>query len=88
MPVCTPASTKQRHCHRFIVSENSSESDSPAAAPSAAEAQQYALQYAQLKKEMLGRTQRFGGLLGAYLFLTISGEVGTPLHVTRCGLVC
>ncbi|KAL3144325.1 hypothetical protein ABBQ32_004086 [Trebouxia sp. C0010 RCD-2024] len=59
---------------RFTLSEDTLTSESPAAAPTAAEAQQYALQYVQLKKEMLGRTQRFGGLLGAYIFLTISGE--------------
>lgn len=67
--------TCQQH-YRFAFSENSLDSDSPPAPPTAAEGQQYALQYTQLKKEMLGRTQRFSGLLGAYIFLTISGEVG------------
>lgn len=38
------------------------------------QAKQYAAQYEQLKKEMLGRTQRFAGLLSAYLFLTVSSE--------------
>ncbi|DBA93920.1 hypothetical protein WJX82_005828 [Trebouxia sp. C0006] len=42
--------------------------------PTAEEGKQYAIQYQQLKKEMLGRTQRFGGLLAAYLFLTVSGQ--------------
>ena len=44
--------------------------------PTAEEGKQYAIQYQQLKKEMLGRTQRFGGLLAAYLFLTVSGQAG------------
>ncbi len=42
--------------------------------PTAEEGKQYAMQYQQLKKEMLGRTQRFGGSLAAYLFLTVSGQ--------------
>ena len=37
--------------------------------------EQYSAQYVQLKKDMLGRTQRFAGLLAAYLFLTVSSEV-------------
>ncbi len=44
--------------------------------PTPEEGKQYAIQYQQLKKEMLGRTQRFGGLLAAYLFLTVSGQAG------------
>ena len=79
LPQCCTRLTCQRQC-RFAFSENNLDSDAPAAPPTAAEGQQYALQYAQLKKEMLGRTQRFGGLLGAYIFLTISGEVGKHLH--------
>lgn len=42
--------------------------------PTAEQTKQYALQYQQLKREMLGRTQRFGGFLAAYLFLTVSGQ--------------
>lgn len=72
--------TRRRRRYRFTYSQNNLGSVSPAAAPTAGQGQQYALQYAQLKKEMLGRTQRFGGLLGAYIFLTISGEVGQHLH--------
>ena len=45
--------------------------------PTAEQAKQYAQQYQQLKREMLGRTQRFGGFLAAYLFLTVSGQAGS-----------
>lgn len=48
-----------------------------------AQEQQYAAQYQQLKKEMLGRTQRFAGLLAAYLFLTVSSEVPTSLQTVQ-----
>lgn len=60
---------------RFAASDNSLDSDAAVEVPTPAQAQQYAEQYTKLKQEMLGRTQRFGGLLGAYLFLTVSGEV-------------
>lgn len=50
--------------------------------PTAEEGRQYAIQYQQLKKEMLGRTQRFGGLLAAYLFLTVSGQAGPCFEST------
>ncbi len=50
--------------------------------PTAEEGKQYAIQYQQLKKEMLGRTQRFGGLLAAYLFLTVSGQAGPCFEST------
>ena len=53
-----------------------------------AQEQQYAAQYQQLKKEMLGRTQRFAGLLAAYLFLTVSSEVPTNLQSVQAMLPC
>lgn len=79
----TTLSTKRRklaihafgvHSERFAASDNSLDSDAAVEVPTPAQAQQYAEQYTKLKQEMLGRTQRFGGLLGAYLFLTVSGE--------------
>ena len=53
-----------------------------------AQEQQYAAQYQQLKKEMLGRTQRFAGLLAAYLFLTMSSEVPANLQYVQAMFPC
>lgn len=61
--------------HRTFYPETDLDTDNTTVSiPTAAEAQQYVEQYQQLKTEMVGRTQRFGGLLAAYLFLTVSGE--------------
>ena len=35
-------------------------------------------EYAALKRRLMARSQRAGGLLAAYLFLTASGEVREP----------
>lgn len=58
---------------RLTVSQQEQQANTAVSPQTSAQARQYAMQYQELKDEMLGRTQRFGAFLAAYLLLTVSG---------------